>query len=1090
GVATGSFDSPYTPWSPIPMTKSDGSSDFVVTLDLKPNTTYYYKFVVDGQWVLDNHLPSHPDSSGNYNHEVEVVSPSPTSAKCDNELEDGNDNNDNIANEKNIEQDTTHVTKEELDQLIVQSKKMPMKNQEINEPRDVTVETITDNVTVTSHNEEIPVNLEEAPESVTGKDEHVLSDNFVGKNTTEEADNLSRDEHVENSSENAKEEQSEETHVSKEVITDYKTNGAIENMTTKLCDATMDTILSKTQSEVESIDASINHIDNQETGNAPKVFVIDATDKVEPLIKEQAKQDEKQEIEQEEIVKVKDTVQNITIEANDTLSSPVEEISHVHKPIQKMDDTEEFGAEEITQDDTEEFGAEEITQDDLEIQPTSEEIVNFEVIQKNNAPVIANQGREIVQGASKDIQVKELASEKIMIKDKSNEIVVNDSFSTIVLDDSIYKEDHDTIDKSQNESHEDSLTTELAKAHEHGTFTSDLIKDHAETSVNLMDSENDEKASEEKIENEYEKNFKETIDETTASHEIPQTKSFQHEEQIETSDAETIKESNAKETTDEAVKAVETTLQDKQELADKHVKITNIETTNEINLKETIGKISKDLEPISVSDILHPELLQHEQVLESVGEVNSTSKHDFNIELFQHEQVSVEDNVEPTVGIPYVESSQHDQKLTEQTKATDTEIIDESAVKETSEEINAVNVSHMESLQYEQDLTRENMESLQHEQDLTRENSESLQHEQELTRENMESLQHEQELTRENIEFLQHEQDLTKENMESLQHEQDLTSENSESLQHEQDLTKENMESLQHEQELTRENIESLQHEQDLTRENMENIESLQYEQDLTRENMESLQHEQDLTKENVESLQHEQDLTKENMESLQHEQDLTRENIENTDTSAIDVPYPGSSHLEQELIKEQVKATDIKKTEESATGLSSAIDVPYTEPDKELVEDQFKTADIEPIGEIPDENVVERESGHPVIDTLPSRAPESSVTANINFPSGVSATIEDQKTEEILKAPQTISNVSKNSRNNKVSSSGESTREITQELVITPKSKLTGKGNEEQTVVSTSQDVVLTRNSKKLLRQTNKCEKVEDGLVYLITTL
>ncbi|CAG8827832.1 30982_t:CDS:1, partial [Racocetra persica] len=373
---------------------------------------------------------------------------------------------------------------------------------------------------------------------------------------------------------------------------------------------------------------------------------------------------------------------------------------------------------------------------------------------------------------------------------------------------------------------------------------------HAETLVNLMDNENDEKASEEKIENEYEKNFKETIGETTASHEIHQTKSFQHEEQIKTADAEMIKESNAKETTDEAVKAVETTLQDKQELTDKHVKITNIETTNEINLKETIGKISKDLEPISVSDILHPELLQHEQVLESVGEVNSTSKHDINIELFQHEQVSVEDDVEPTptVGIPYVESSQHDQKLTEQTKATDTEIIDESAIKETSEEINAVNVSHMEPLQHEQDLTVENMESLQHE---------------------------------------------------------------------------------------------------------------------------------QDLTVENMESLQHEQDLTREIMESLQHEQDLTRENIEITDTSAIDVPYPGSSHLEQELIKEQVKVTDIKKTEESATGLSSAIDVPYTEPNKELVEDQFKTADIEPIGEIPNENVVERESGHPVIDTLPFGAPE-----------------------------------------------------------------------------------------------------------------
>ncbi|CAG8742981.1 4158_t:CDS:1, partial [Gigaspora rosea] len=58
----GSFDSPYTPWNPIEMTKADGSSDFVITLTLKPNATYSYKFVVDGNWVLDHNVPSHPDS--------------------------------------------------------------------------------------------------------------------------------------------------------------------------------------------------------------------------------------------------------------------------------------------------------------------------------------------------------------------------------------------------------------------------------------------------------------------------------------------------------------------------------------------------------------------------------------------------------------------------------------------------------------------------------------------------------------------------------------------------------------------------------------------------------------------------------------------------------------------------------------------------------------------------------------------------------------------------------------------------------------------------------------------------------------------
>ncbi|CAG8808121.1 25509_t:CDS:1, partial [Gigaspora rosea] len=84
------------------------------------------------------------------------------------------------------------------------------------------------------------------------------------------------------------------------------------------------------------------------------------------------------------------------------------------------------------------------------------------------------------------------------------------------------------------------------------------------------------------------------------------------------------------------------------------------------------------------------------------------------------------------------------------------------------------------------------------------------------------------------------------------------------------------------------------------------------------------------------------------------------------------------------------------------------------------------------------------------------------------------------QKTEEILKEPQ-ISNASNNSRKfDTLSSSGESTREITQELVITPKSRLTRKGNEKQIEVSTSRDVTLTKNKKKYFNQTEKYENVE----------
>ncbi|CAG8846873.1 34554_t:CDS:1, partial [Racocetra persica] len=79
----GSFDDPYSPWSPIPMTKSDSSSNFVITLNLKSSTPYYYKFVVDGQWVLDSDEEAHPDSGGHYNHVVCV--PPPPVMKSDND---------------------------------------------------------------------------------------------------------------------------------------------------------------------------------------------------------------------------------------------------------------------------------------------------------------------------------------------------------------------------------------------------------------------------------------------------------------------------------------------------------------------------------------------------------------------------------------------------------------------------------------------------------------------------------------------------------------------------------------------------------------------------------------------------------------------------------------------------------------------------------------------------------------------------------------------------------------------------------------------------------------------------------------------
>jgi len=76
----GSFDPPIPTWTPIEMKKN---KDHVheVTLDLLPDKKYYFKFVIDGNWVLDEGYPSCPDSSGNWNHEIQVELPPPPPAE-------------------------------------------------------------------------------------------------------------------------------------------------------------------------------------------------------------------------------------------------------------------------------------------------------------------------------------------------------------------------------------------------------------------------------------------------------------------------------------------------------------------------------------------------------------------------------------------------------------------------------------------------------------------------------------------------------------------------------------------------------------------------------------------------------------------------------------------------------------------------------------------------------------------------------------------------------------------------------------------------------------------------------------------------
>ncbi|CAG8517632.1 759_t:CDS:1 [Funneliformis mosseae] len=67
----GSFDPPIPTWTPIEMQKISNDSHQVI-LNLSPNKKYFYKFVVDNQWVLDPNLESCLDEEGNKNHHISV----------------------------------------------------------------------------------------------------------------------------------------------------------------------------------------------------------------------------------------------------------------------------------------------------------------------------------------------------------------------------------------------------------------------------------------------------------------------------------------------------------------------------------------------------------------------------------------------------------------------------------------------------------------------------------------------------------------------------------------------------------------------------------------------------------------------------------------------------------------------------------------------------------------------------------------------------------------------------------------------------------------------------------------------------------
>ncbi|CAG8782939.1 14058_t:CDS:1, partial [Racocetra fulgida] len=215
---------------------------------------------------------------------------------------------------------------------------------------------------------------------------------------------------------------------------------------------------------------------------------------------------------------------------------------------------------------------------------TSDKIEKMVVTDNDPAhKIVANEAvTENITHDNQNTEIDQKLESEISIK--------NESFPNLVHDDSnIFKTK--TVHESQ--THEESLTTELSKIHEHSIPTPDLIDDPTTTSDSLVNNTNGEEPTtsdslvnntngeepyEKKIGNSYETIFKETNDETTAMHKISLIDSSQHEEKIATVDTKTIEEKNTvNEIIDKPIKTVEPTFQDKQGSTNDLVYTTNFE---------------------------------------------------------------------------------------------------------------------------------------------------------------------------------------------------------------------------------------------------------------------------------------------------------------------------------------------------------------------------------------------------------------------------------------------------------------------------------------------------------------------------------
>ncbi|GES73074.1 fam-g protein [Rhizophagus clarus] len=432
----GSFDPPKPFWGPIEMSKNENNT-FDVTLDLIPNKKYYYKFVIDGQWVLDNTKPSCPDEHGNYNNVIEVELPSPPPLPSEEQ---------NVDEEQKIEILESEVSQKEHHENQVVDEDQELHRQNLKEQVEADIQKEQHQHKEIHHEKEQVLSgiKTEQHEDTNDKKEHYKHHDDQVPVTTDDQkvqhlhdDDRIMHQHVVTSDNQEKAEQIEEVHdestVTEEITeSENKETEQAEELT--VTEEITEEIAESEDKETEQIEEvhvvstvteEITESENKETEQIEELHVVST-------VTEEITESEDKKTEQIEEGHVESTITEEITESENKETEQAEELHVVSTVTEEITESEDKKTEQIEEGHVESTITEEITESENKETEQAEEL---HVVSTVTEEITASEDKETeqIEEVHVELTVTEEVTEEITeSEDKEPEQIVDESTVTEV----------------------------------------------------------------------------------------------------------------------------------------------------------------------------------------------------------------------------------------------------------------------------------------------------------------------------------------------------------------------------------------------------------------------------------------------------------------------------------------------------------------------------------------------------------------------------------------------------------------------------------------------------------------------------------